>query len=313
MYPEIEPYETGTLAVGGVDVLYWEACGNPAGAPALIVHGGPGSGCSPAFRRFFDPARYRAILFDQRNCGRSRPHASARTTGLSSNTTQALVGDMERLRERLDIDRWLIVGGSWGSTLSLAYAETHRDRVAAMVLFGVTTGRHSELDWTFRGGLASVFPEQWRRLARFAGAAGGEVAAAIARMLSDPDEEVRRRAAAEWCLWESAPSAEPAPRFRDPDYALAFARIVTHYVTHDLFLEDGVLIRNAGALAGIDGVLVNARGDLHAPVDNARHLAEAWPRARLVVVEEQGHGTGPLVSEEIVRAIDAFARLQPHR
>jgi proline iminopeptidase len=307
VYPEIEPYETGTLQVGDENVLYWEACGTPAGTPALVVHGGPGSGCSPAFRRFFDPARYRAILFDQRNCGRSRPHASLATTDLSSNTTQALVGDMERLRERLDIDRWVVAGGSWGSTLSLAYAETHPERVAAMVLFGVTTGRHSEVEWTFRGGLAGVFPEQWRRLSDFAGAAGDEVAAAIARMLADPHEEVRRRAAAEWCLWESAPSPEPAPRFRDPDYALAFARIVTHYVTHDLFLEDGVLFRNAGTLAGIDGVLINARGDKHAPLDNARHLAAAWPRARLVVVEEQGHGTGPLVTAEIVRATDAFA------
>jgi len=307
VYPEIEPHASGLLDAGDGNHVYWETCGNPAGKPALMVHGGPGSGCSPAFRRFFDPARYRIVLFDQRNCGRSRPHASDPSTDLAANNTQALIHDMERLREDLDVDRWLLLGGSWGSTLSLAYAEQHPERMSEMVLFGVTTGRHSEVDWTFRGGLSRYFPEQWSRLAAFAGEA--DVLGAIARMLSDPDGRVRRKAAEEWCLWESAPAAELAPRFRDPDYAIAFARIVTHYMSHNLFLDDGVLLREAGALAGIDGVLINAREDLQAPVENALTLARAWPRARLAIVDEAGHGTGPAVSREIVQATDAFARL----
>jgi proline iminopeptidase len=305
LYPEIEPYDAGFIDPGERNLVYWETCGSPSGNPALVVHGGPGSGCSPLFRRFFDPARYRVVLFDQRNCGRSLPHASHASVDLGANNTDALLGDMERLRESLEIDRWLVVGGSWGSTLSLAYAERHPDRVSAMVLFGVTTGRHSEVEWTFRGGLATVFPEQWRRLADYAG--DPDVVGAIAQRLADTDEHVRRQAALEWCLWESAPSSDLAPRFRDPEYAVAFARIVTHYVRHDLFLEDGVLLRRAGALAGIDGVLINARGDLQAPVANALALAEAWPRARLVLVDEEGHGAGPRVTEEIVRATDVFA------
>ena len=306
MYPEIEPYASGLLDAGVGNHVYWEACGNPAGKPALMVHGGPGSGCSPAFRRFFDPARYRAVLFDQRNCGRSQPHASDPRTDLTANNTQALIQDMERLREHLGVDRWLVLGGSWGSTLSLAYAERHPDRVSEMVLFGVTTGRHSEVEWAFRGGLSRFFPEQWSRLATFAGEA--DVVGAIARMLSDPDERVRRNAAEAWCLWESAPAAELAPRFRNPDYAMAFARIVTHYMSHNLFLADGVLLREAGALSNIDGVLINAREDRQAPLDNALALARVWPRARLAIVDEAGHGTGPKVSSEIVQAMDGFAR-----
>ena len=305
VYPEIAPYQSSFLDASDGNLVYWETCGNPSGEPAVVVHGGPGSGASAAFRRFFDPSRYRVVLFDQRNCGRSLPHASGPSVDLRANTTDALVGDMELLRKRLGIDRWLVVGGSWGSTLSLAYAERHPDSVSGMVLFGVTTGRHSEVEWTFRGGLAQVFPAQWRRLAAYAGEA--DVVAALARLLADPNEAVRRGAANEWCLWESAPAGELAPRFRDPDYAVAFARIVPHYVSHDLFLEDGVLLRNAGALAGIDGVLINANGDLQAPVTNALALAEAWPRARLVVVDDAGHGTGPCVTAEIVRATDAFA------
>ena len=278
MYPEIEPYDAGFLDAGDRNLVYWETSGNPAGRPAVVVHGGPGSGSSPFFRRFFDPARYRIVQFDQRNCGRSLPHAGRPDVDLGPNHTGALIGDMERLREWLDIDRWLVVGGSWGSTLSLAYAERHPDRVTGIVLFGVTTGRHSEVDWAFRGGLGSMFPEQWRRLARYAG--GLDVPGAIARLVADPKEDVRLEAARERCLWESAPASELQPRFRDPDFALAFARIVTHYVTHDLFLEDGILLRNASALSGVDGVLVNARSD-HKGTRRER------PRARRGVAEVQ--------------------------
>jgi proline iminopeptidase len=305
VYPPIEPYESGFLDAGDRNLVYWEQSGDPSGKAALMVHGGPGSGSSPFFRRLFDPSRYRVVQFDQRNCGRSTPHAGHRSVHLDANHTEALVADIERLRTQLDIDRWLVLGGSWGSTLSLAYAERHPDRVSEVVLFGVTTGRHSEVDWTFRGGLARFFPAQWRRLVDYVG--GADVEGAMARLLDDPDDHVRREAAREWCLWESAPATELAPRFRDPEYAVAFARIVNHYVRHNLFLEDGVLLRNAGALARVEGVLINARGDLQAPVENALRLSQAWPRARLAIVDEAGHGTGPLVTAEIVRATDAFA------
>ena len=308
MYPPIEPYDAGFLDAGARNLIYWEICGNPSGVPAVFVHGGPGSGSSPFFRRLFDPARYRVVLFDQRNCGRSLPHGSHPSVDLGPNNTAALVADMERLRDRLGIERWLVLGGSWGSTLSLAYAERHSEHVAAMVLFGVTTGRHSEVDWWFRGGAAGVFPAQWRRLVAFA---GEDPVEQIARLLVDPDERTRHQAAREWCLWESAPAAELQPRFRDPDYAVCFARIVTHYVRHNLFLEDGVLLRDANALSEIDGVLINAHEDVPAPVENALALAEAWPRAELVIVEESGHGTGPRVTEEIVRATDRLAYVPP--
>jgi proline iminopeptidase len=315
LYPEIEPYEHGLLGAGDGHRLYWEACGNPQGKPALVLHGGPGSGCTPWHRRLFDPAAYRVILFDQRNCGRSTPHASEPGIDLSTNTTSHLVTDIERLREHLGIERWLVLGGSWGCTLALAYAEAHPQRVTEMVLFGVTTGRQSEFDWTFRGGLSLFFPEEWERLvaALPEDARSGDVVEAYHRLLFDPDPEVRQRAAEVWCLWESAtPDWPPRPglaeRFADPRYALAFARIVTHYVRHNAWLEDGVLLRDAGSLAAIPGVLVQGRFDFQAPIGNAYALARAWPAAELVVVDDAGHAAAsPALAREIVRATDRFA------
>lgn len=311
MYPEIEPYDHGFLETGDGNQVYWEVCGSPTGKPALVVHGGPGSGCSPALRRFFNPDAYRIVLFDQRNCGRSRPHASDPATDLTANTTQHLVSDIEMLRQRLDIERWLVMGGSWGSTLSLAYAEAHSQRVSEMVLFGVTTGRRSEVDWTFRGGLSRFFPEQWDRLVG-AVAPDGDVVDAYHRLLNNKDPGVRLRAAEDWCLWESAtPHWPPTPeldhRFKDPEYALAFARIVTHYVLHDLWMEDGILLRNASLLSSIPGVLVNGRFDYQAPISNAWELKRVWPRADLVIVDEAGHGADAPIGGELVRATDGFA------
>jgi proline iminopeptidase len=237
VYPEIEPYAHGTLDVGDPKSIYWEQCGNPHGKPAVVLHGGPGSGCTPWHRRLFDPHAYRIILFDQRNCGRSTPHAAAPSLDLSHNTTAHLVADIERLREHLQIDRWLVLGGSWGSTLALAYAEAHPQRVSEMILFGVTTGRYEEADWTFRGGLARLFPAEWARLLDHLRPAdrNGDIVEAYRRLLHDPDPAVCQRAAEAWCLWESAtpdwaPTTDLAKRFQDPVYALAFARIVTHYV-----------------------------------------------------------------------------------
>lgn len=314
LYPEIEPYERGFLEVDNGNFVYWETCGNPHGKPAVVLHGGPGSGCIPWYRRLFDPSAYRLVLFDQRNCGRSTPHASALDTSLASNTTAHLIDDMEQLRQHLGVDRWLVFGGSWGSTLALAYAVRHPARVMEMILFGVTTGRHKEIDWLFRGGVAIFFPEQWDRLraALPVSERDGDIVAAYYRRLNGPDLAVRQRAAEAWCLWESAslewpPSTGLAERFTDPTYALAFARIVTHYIYHNLFLEDGSLIRGADVLAGIPGILVNGRFDFQAPLGNAWELKRVWPRAELVVIDNAGHANSPGLTQELIRATDRFA------
>jgi len=317
VHPEIEPYQRGMLEVGDANRLFWETSGNPRGKPAIVVHGGPGSGSTTWDRRLFDPTAYRVVLFDQRGCGRSTPHASEPDIDLTSNTTQNLIADMELLRQHLEIDRWLVFGGSWGSTLALAYAEAHPDRVTEMILWGVTTGRRVEADWLFRGGVAVLFPEQWERLCAVVPAAerDGDIVEAYSRMLHDPDPDVRRRAALAWCTWESAtpewpPTTRLAERYADPDFALAFARLVTHYIRHDVFLEDDVLLRNAYLLADIPGILVNGRFDLQAPIANAWELNRAWPRAELVIVENAGHlGDDPALSRELTRATDRFATL----
>jgi proline iminopeptidase len=313
VYPEIEPFDHGMLEVGDGNLVYWETCGNPNGKPAVVFHGGPGSGCSPWFRTLFDPSAYLVVLFDQRNCGRSKPHASDPATDLSANTTQSLISDAELLRQQLEVDHWLVFGGSWGSTLALAYAETHPDRVTEMVLAGVTTGRRSEFDWLFRGGVALLFPEQWERLlaALPPSRRDGDIVDAYHRLLEDEDSEVRRRAVEAWCLWESATPAWPptdglAERFEDPDYALAFARIVTHYVRHDAWLEDDVLLENADKLTAIPGVLVYGRFDFQTPIANAYDLRRVWPQAELVIVDDAGHVPTGAIAREIVRATDGF-------
>ncbi len=313
LYPEVEPYDRGMLDVGDGNFVYWETCGNPSGKPALVVHGGPGSGCSPYFSRLFNPSEYGIVLLDQRNCGRSRPHASNPSTDLASNTTHHLIKDIELLRQRLDIERWLLLGGSWGSTLSLAYTEAYPERVTELILFGVTTGRHSEIDWVFRGGLAIFFPEQWDRLvsALPPEQRGVDIVDAYDRWLNDADPDVRRRAAEEWCMWESAtpdwpPRTGLAERFKDPAYALAFSRIVIHYMKHKLWLEDRILLRQAGSLSKIPGFLVDGRFDFQAPIANAWELKRVWPQATIVIVEDSGHGTDARLSRELVRATDHF-------
>ena len=320
LYPQIEPYDRGFLDVGDGHRIYWETCGRPNGKLAVVLHGGPGSGCSPWHRRLFDPGRYRIVLFDQRGCGLSTPHAggSDAHVAMANNTTAHLVADIEQLREHLGIDSWLVLGGSWGSTLALAYAEAHPSRVSEMVLFGVTTGRHSEFDWTFRGGLARFFPEQWDRLR--AGAAlqspDEDIVEAYDRLLNDSNDQVRRLAAIEWCTWEAAtpdwpPKEEFSGRFEDPSYRLAFARIVTSYVRHYAWLDDGELLRNAGQLRDIPGALINGRFDFQAPLSNAWGLKRAWPSAELVIVDDAGHAAGSTgITSAIIDALDRFASPQ---
>lgn len=298
--------------------IYWETCGNPHGKPAVVLHGGPGSGCVLWHRRLFDKSAYRLVLFDQRNCARSTPPASDLETRLENTTTAHLIADMEHLRQHLQIDRWLLFGGSWGSTLALAYAERYPERVTEIILFGVTTGRHKEIDWLFRGGVAIFFPEQWDRLRNPLPEAerSGDILGAYYQRLNSPDLSIRQRAAEAWCLWESAtldwpPSTMLSKRFTNPIYALAFARIVTHYQHHHAFLEDGSLLRHAEALANIPGIMVNGRFDFQAPIGNAWELKRVWPRAELVIVDNAGHApTNQGVTQELIRATNRFAALR---
>ncbi|MGK5629535.1 prolyl aminopeptidase [Streptomyces sp. URMC 123] len=318
VYPEIEPYASGMLDVGDGNHVYWEVCGNPAGKPALVVHGGPGSGCGTGGRRMFDPARYRIVLFDQRGCGRSTPHASDPATDMRHNTTGHLIADMERLREHLGIDRWLLYGGSWGSTLILAYAEEHPERVSEIVIASVTTTRRSEIDWLYRGA-GRFFPEQWERF--LAGAPGtprdGDIVGAYARLVEHPDAAVREKATEDWCAWEDAVlsgetkgASRPYGGRPEAD-RLALVRICAHYFSHGAWLEEGALLRNAGRLAGIPGVLVHGRLDMSGPLDTAWELARAWPDAELIVVDEAGHLGSDVTRRHVVDALDRFAGSDP--
>jgi proline iminopeptidase len=316
LYPAIEPYDRGLLETGDGNRVYWECCGNPRGKPAVVLHGGPGSGCTPWHRRLFDPEVYRIVLFDQRNCGRSTPHASTPDIDLTSNHTQNLIGDIERIREHLAIERWLALGGSWGSTLALAYAQAHSSRVSELTLFGVTTGRRKEFDWYFRGGVSVLFPEQWERLWQAVppGLRDGDIIEAYHHMLHDRDASVRELAALAWCRWESATPAWPprdglSPRFSDPAYRLAFSRIVVHYVRNYGFLEDGVLLRNANVIAEMPAIMVSGRFDLQAPIAWAYDLKRAWPRAELVIVDKAGHDASAIgITRELIAATNRFAR-----
>jgi proline iminopeptidase len=314
LYPPIEPYDQGMLDVDDDNHVYWEACGNPNGKPALVIHGGPGSGCTPGHRQYFDPDRYRVILFDQRGCGRSTPHASDPNTDLRHNTTEHLLADMERLREHLGIERWLLSGSSWGSTLLLAYAERYPQQVSEIVISGVTTTRRSEIDWLYRG-LARFFPAEWERFREGVPRAErhGDLVAAYARLLEDPDPEVRAQAAHDWHAWEDATiSLEPhgtpnAYSDRPPADLLARARICAHYFAHGAWLEESVLLRDAGRLHGIPGLLIHGRLDLGSPLDTAWGLARAWPDAELVVVHDSGHTGSDTMTERKRAALDRFA------
>lgn len=313
-YPPVEPYEHGMLNVGDGNQVYWEACGNPDGNPALVVHGGPGSGCAPGQRRYFDPQRYRLVLFDQRGCGRSIPHAADPTTDMSANTTEHLLADMELLREHLGIDRWLIFGGSWGSTLSLAYAVRHPERVTAAVLVAVTTGRHCEIDWLYRGA-AQFFPEQWERFRDGVPEPerDGDLLAAYARLMAHPDPAVREQAAQHWCAWEDAlismePYGVPGAYSGRPSRArAAMVRICAHYFSHRLWLDDGVLLRQAHRLAGIPAVLIHGRLDISGPLERAWTLSRAWPGSELIAVEDSGHTGSDTMRTRILSAVDRFA------
>jgi proline iminopeptidase len=312
-FPAIAPYDSGLLDVGDGQQVYWECCGNPEGKPALYLHGGPGSGCTPGQRRFFDPDAYRAVLFDQRGSGRSRPLASAPDADLSVNTTQHLITDIEALRRHLGIERWAVVLGlSWGSTLGLAYAQAHPRRINALVLGPVTTTSRREVAWITHD-VGRIFPREWDRFAAAVPASlrGLPLVGAYAVLLSDPDPAVREHAAREWCAWEDthvslAPGHRPNPRYDDPEFRLRFARLVTHYWRHAAFLEDEQLLRDAPALNGIPGVLIHGRYDVSSPLETAWRLSQRWTVSRLQVIDDAGHG-GDALTAAIMDALTQFA------
>jgi proline iminopeptidase len=309
LYPEIESYAAGMLDVGDGHHIYWEMAGNPEGKPAVFLHGGPGGGIDPKHRRQFDPARYRVLLFDQRGCGRSTPHAE-----LEANTTWHLVADIERLRELMGVDKWLVFGGSWGSTLALAYAETHPERVSELVLRGIFTLRRFELDWYYQHGACLLFPDKWERfIAPIPKEERGDLVGAYRKRLTDPDRDVRIAAAKAWSLWEGEtitllPDAELSSHFGEDDFAVAFARIENHYFVHRGWLEEGQLIGDAGKLKNIPGIIIHGRYDVACPAQNAWDLHRAWPEAELHIVDGAGHAfSEPGILHELISATDRFA------
>lgn len=307
MYPEIEPYDHGMLDVGDGHHVYWEVCGNPDGKPAVVLHGGPGSGCNTNMRRYFDPEAYRVVLFDQRGCGRSTPHAGAPVVDLSANTTDHLIADMELLRTELDIDRWLVFAASWGSVLGLTYAVRHPERVSAMVHAGVGIGLREEIDLLSRG-LGAMFPEAFARFTSVVADPDGDLPTEYLELLLDPDPAVHLKAADEWCAWENAmlPLTPANARFDPPEYRLAFARMVCHYWSHSCWLPDGYVLSNASRLAGIPGVIVQGELDLGNLVGSPWRLAHAWPDAELVMIRDTAHGGSADMSAARVAATDRF-------
>lgn len=309
LYPPIEPYATGMLDVGDGHSIHYERVGRPGAKPALFLHGGPGGGCSPDHRRLFDPARYDLLLFDQRGCGRSTPHAD-----LSANTTWHLVADIERLRELAGVEQWLVFGGSWGSTLALAYAETHPERVSELVLRGVYTATRAEIDWYYQWGVSQMFPDKWEGFV--APIPEGERSAMVAaynRRLTGDDPAVQLEAAKAWSLWEGEtitllPSAALSDQHGDDHFAIAFARIENHYFHHDCWLEPEQLLRDAGRLRGIPGVIVHGRYDMPCPLRYAWALHRAWPEADFHLIEGAGHAySEPGILDRLIRATDSFA------
>lgn len=309
LYPEIEPAHSGRLAVGDGHELYYEECGNPHGKPVVVLHGGPGAGCSPRMRRFFNPDVYRIVLFDQRGCGRSTPHAS-----LEHNTTWDLVNDIEVLRSALQIDLWQVFGGSWGSTLSLAYAETHPERVAELVLRGIFTLQKHELDWLYRKGTSELFPDRWRDfVAAIPARERDDLLRAYHARLTGDDPEVRQAAARAWAIWEGStinlvPDDKVVAEFSADKMALAVARIECHYFVNRGFMEEGQLLRDIERVRNIPAVIVHGRYDALCPARTAWELSRRWPEARLRIVDDAGHSAfEPGIAHELVMATDAFA------
>lgn len=310
LFPEIEPYATYRLAVAAPHELHVEECGNPQGLPVLFLHGGPGAGFQAWNRRFFDPARYRIVLFDQRGSGRSTPHAH-----LEGNTTPALIADIEQLRQFLGIEQWVVFGGSWGSTLALAYAEAHPQRVSGLILRGIFLCRDQDIRWFYQDGASHVFPDHWADYVRpIPEEERHDFLQAFHRRLTGEDEIARMAAAKAWSIWEGQcatlrPNHNVVEHFSDPHVALALARIEAHYFVNRIFLRENQLLEEARLLAGIPGVIVHGRYDMICPLDGAFALKEAWPEAELQIVPDAGHAAAePGIIDALVRATNDFAR-----
>jgi proline iminopeptidase len=311
-YPMIEPHLTGMLDVGDGHHVYWEVSGNPDGKPAVVLHGGPGTGTRPAHRQHFDPAVYRIVLFDQRGAGRSTPHVGDPAHDLATNTTWHLVDDMERLREHLGIDRWQLFGGSWGATLALAYAQTHPHRVTEIILRGVFTLRQLELDWLYGGGAGHLFPEEWLRFVSVVPESERhDLLGAYHRLVFDENPEVSLPAAMAWSRWEGMTVSTQPPSvgsYGEEKLAVGFARIALHYFVNKGWLDEGQLIRDAGKLAGIPGMVINGRYDLVTPLITAFELVKAWPGADGLAINAAGHAVNdPGMAEQLLAATDKFA------
>ena len=311
LYPEIEPFDSGHLQVSDVHQLYYEQCGNPQGKPVVFLHGGPGAGIVPDYRRFFDPNAYRIVLFDQRGSGRSTPHAS-----LDDNTTWHLVEDIEKLREHLGVEQWLVFGGSWGSTLALAYAETHPERATGLVLRGIFLGRQNEARWFYEDsqGASAIFPDAWEDFIRvIPESERGNLISAYYQRLTSTDDAVRFEAARAWSIWESSalkllPDQSLIDEFSEPDKAAALARIECHYFMNDCFFEtDNYLIEHINRIRQIPAVIVHGRYDIICPLTSAWELHRAWPEAKLEIIPDAGHSvTEPGICDALVRATDSF-------
>ena len=307
LYPEIEPFDAGMLALDGLHHMYWEVSGNPNGKPVVFLHGGPGAGASPAHRRFFDPKHYRIVIFDQRGAGRSTPLGE-----LTHNTTPHLIADMEQLRKHLGIERWLVFGGSWGSTLALAYAEAHPDRCTGLILRGIFLCRRSEIHW-FLYELKNLFPEAWRAFSGYVPAEErGDLLKAYYQRLIDPDPAVHMPAARAWGRYEGScstllPSPETVAYFGGDVVALGLARIEAHYFTHDIFLPLNSLLENVARIRPIPGVIVQGRYDSVCPVISADDLHRAWPEAEYIIVPDAGHAAWePGICKQLVAACERF-------
>ncbi|QXW00322.1 MULTISPECIES: prolyl aminopeptidase [Rhodococcus] len=313
LFPPVDPYESGMLDTSDGQTLYWESVGISTGVPVLYLHGGPGSGCTLGARRFFDPDIFRAVLFDQRGCGRSRPLADGPDVDLTVNTTAHILDDIERLREYLGIERWIVTGLSWGVSLGLVYAQAFPERVIAMVLGAITGGTNTEIEWITRA-MGRVFPREWEEFIEPVpmDERDGNLPAAYARLLADPNPVVQENAALQWCRWEDVhvslmPGWTPSKRYENPDFRRVFTRLVTHFWSHDCFLVPNQIMDGMHRLAEIPAILVHGRYDVSGPLDTAWAIHKSWPGSELVVRGDAGHGGGGF-NEAIVEALNAVGR-----
>ena len=314
MFPSIEPFNTGWLRVADGNELYWEASGNPEGKAALYLHGGPGGGIMTGYRRHFDPDSFLIVSFEQRGCGRSRPLVTEPSADLAGNTTQALISDIEALRDHLGVSAWLVVGVSWGTTLALGYAQAHPHRVSEIVLALVTTTTKAEVQWITED-IRRIFPREWNAFEAAAHRKQGQrLIDAYYQQITDPDEEVRESAALAWCQWEDvhislAPNFTPSARYQDPKFRMVLATLVIHYWSNAGFLSEPGIMAGMDRMAHLPGVLIHGRWDISSPLEIAWELHRCWPGSQLIVIEDEGHG-GPRMVEEINRAV---ARFQSNR